>query len=413
MRPAAPREISVDPPARAHDAAQWATALLPARAGAVRSSAIRDLLAVTARPEIVSLAGGLPAEAAIPAEWLAECAASEAARPGGLQYSSTEGDPGLRSLLAGWESTWLARSVDVPDVLVTTGSQQALDLLARALLDPGDAVVVEDPAYIGAVQAFRASGAALHAVAQDHDGMRTDDLEDRLRRGLRPKLVYVTPTFHNPAGSTLPEHRRRHLAELADRYGFLVVEDDAYRLLPFEGEPPAPVAAHTDRAAHLGTFSKILSPGLRVGWLTAPRPLLAAVARVKQGTDLHTSTFAQGIIRAAASDASRLREHVAGVRGLYRRRAEHLGAALTAAFGGRLSVGVPAGGMFCWAEFLDGTDTTDLLPTALAQGVAFVPGTAFSIAGAQRHSLRLCFASVPEPVLDEGVRRLAAAAPVR
>jgi 2-aminoadipate transaminase len=200
---------------------------------------------------------------------------------------------------------------------------------------------------------------------------------------------------------------------LADRYGFLVVEDDAYRLLPFDAEPPAPVAAHTDRAAHLGTFSKILSPGLRVGWLTAPRPVLAAVARAKQAADLHTSTFAQAILREAAADAQRLRAHVGAVRRLYRGRAQHLVTALTSAFGGRLSIGVPAGGMFCWAEFLDGTDTSALLPLALQHGVAFVPGTAFSVAGGRRQALRLCFASVPEPALDEGVRRLAAAVPVR
>ncbi|WP_456575604.1 aminotransferase-like domain-containing protein [Blastococcus sp. SYSU D00820] len=377
------------------------------------SSTIRDLLAVTARPEIVSLAGGLPAEAAIPVEWLGECAAVAARSPGGLQYSLTEGDPELRELLAGWESTWLGRPVTAPDVLVTTGSQQALDLLARALLDPGDPVVVEDPAYIGALQAFTAAGAHLTAVPQDRDGMRTPDLEARLRGGLRPKLVYVTPTFHNPAGSTLPDHRRRHLAALADRYGFLVVEDDAYRLLPFDGEPPSPVAAHTERAAHLGTFSKILSPGLRVGWLTAPRPVLAAMTRIKQAADLHTSTFAQVVLREAGADARRLQDHVGALRRLYRGRAEHLVTALASAFGDRLSIGTPAGGMFCWAEFLDGTDTSALLPTALQRGVAFVPGTAFSVAGAQRHALRLCFASVPGPVLNEGVRRLAAAGPAR
>lgn len=407
------RAAAAPPGAAGADLAGSAAGALSARAVGTASSTIRDLLAVAARPEIVSLAGGLPAAEAIPADWLARCAASAAARPGALQYSLTEGDPALRALLAGWESGWLGRPVAEDDVVVTAGSQQALDLLARALLDPGDVVVVEDPAYVGAVQAFSAAGAALTAVPQDRDGLRTDDLAQRLAAGLRPKLVYVTPTFHNPAGSTLPEHRRRHLAELADRYGFLVVEDDAYRQLPFEGEAPAPIAAHTARAAHLGTFSKILSPGLRVGWLTAPRPVLSAVVRLKQAADLHTSTLAQAVLREAAADVPRLERHVATVRRLYRHRARHLVAALGETFGERLVVGDPGGGMFCWAEFLDGTDTTRLLPTALAHGVAFVPGSAFSVAGGRRQALRLCFAGAPEPELDEGVRRLALAAPMR
>jgi len=387
-------------------AGTWAASLLSPSATRVTSSAIRELLAVTARPDVISLAGGLPDERALPSDWLAECAATVLTGPGCLQYSTTEGDPALRSSIARWETAWTGRPTSADDVLITTGSQQALDLLCRTLLEPGDRVVVEDPAYVGAVQALRAAGAVLDVVAQDREGMRTEELAARLAAGLRPKLVYVTPTFHNPAGSTMPEHRRRHLAALADRYGFLIVEDDAYRRLGFGGAPPAPVAAYTERAARLGTFSKILSPGLRVGWLTAPRPVLSAVTRAKQAADLHTSTLAQALVREASADEARLDAHVDRIRTVYRSRAAHLSGALQAEFGARLAASPPAGGMFTWAWFTDGTDTDTLLAKALAQGVAFVPGRAFSVVGEQRNALRLCFASVPEPALTQGVRRL-------
>ncbi|MBO0701361.1 MAG: PLP-dependent aminotransferase family protein, partial [Candidatus Dormibacteraeota bacterium] len=243
---------------------------LARRMGSLGSSAVRDLLAVTARPDVVSMAGGLPDRSAMPHDWLAACLDDALAEAGVLQYSTTEGDPELRSIVAAWEQELTGRPVPADRVLITTGSQQALSLLAQALIDPGDAVVVEDPVYVGALGAFRLAEPELVAIPQDGQGMRVDLLEERLRAGLRPKLAYVTPTFHNPAGSTLPDQRRRQLAELADAFGFWVVEDDAYRRLWFDTPPPAPVGAHGERVVRMGTFSKILSPGLRVGWITAP-----------------------------------------------------------------------------------------------------------------------------------------------
>jgi 2-aminoadipate transaminase len=385
----------------------WADALVSRRSSAVASSAIRDLLAITRRPEIISLAGGLPDVSAMPHEWLRELLADALGTPGALQYSATEGDPELRAVLAGWESTWVGRPITDDDVLVTTGSQQALDLLGKALLDPGDVVIVEDPAYVGALQAFHLAGATLLAVPQDGNGLRTDLLEAQLAGGVRPKLVYLTPTFHNPAGTSLSPIRRAHVAALAERYGFLIVEDDAYRLLPFGADAPQPIAAHTDRVVRLGTFSKILSPGLRVGWLTAPGPIMAALVRVKQATDLHTSTLAQVVLGRAAADTHRLEAHLAPVRALYAARAAHLVGALRGRFGERLALTEPAGGMFCWATFADGTSVADLLPRALAAGVAFVPGPAFSPSGGTNASaLRLCFASVNEQRLTQAVERL-------
>lgn len=373
------------------------------------SSAVRDLLAVTARPDIVSMAGGLPDASAMPRDWLAACMDDALAEPGVLQYSSTEGDPELRSIVAAWEQASVGRPVSADQVLVTTGSQQGLSLLAQALIDPGDVVVVEDPAYVGALGAFRLAEAALVAIAQDADGMQVDALEERLGAGLRPKLVYITPTFHNPAGSTLPDARRRRLAELADRYGFWVVEDDAYRRLWFDAPPPPPIAAHGERVVRMGTFSKILSPGLRVGWVSAPPALRRALVRVKQSTDLHTSTLGQVALRNAARDEDRLERHLIRVRDLYHGRSQHMLRVLAATFGDRVTVVPPRGGMFCWVRFTDGTRTGDLLRYAVEEGVAFVPGEAFTTQGTQDHAARLCFASVPERQLDLGLARLAAA----
>ncbi|MGH7912892.1 MAG: PLP-dependent aminotransferase family protein, partial [Candidatus Dormibacteraceae bacterium] len=375
---------------------------LARRMTSLGSSAVRDLLSITARPDIVSMAGGLPDRSAMPRDWLAACLDDALAEPGALQYSTTEGDAELRAIVAGWEADWSGRPVTPEDVLITTGSQQALGLIGSALLDPGDQVVVEDPAYVGALGAFRLAEPELVAIPQDEQGMQVDVLEERLAAGLRPKLVYVTPTFHNPAGSTLPEQRRRRLVELAGEHGFWLIEDDAYRMLWFQGPPPAPIASFGERVLHMGTFSKILSPGLRVGWLVAPPALRRAVMRVKQSTDLHTSTLGQIALRNAARDGAQLEQHLEQVRALYSRRAQHMLLGLDREFGTAVQVVAPTGGMFCWARFTDGTDTGQLLPAAIAEGAAFVPGEAFSITGSQSHAARLCFASVPEEQLDLG-----------
>jgi 2-aminoadipate transaminase len=284
--------------------AVWQDGLLAQRARGMTSSVIRDLLELTARPEVISLAGGLPDEAALPAEWLRGCAdellSSEG--PGLLQYSTTEGDPQLRELIATWETRWCGRPVSADDVLVTSGSQQALDLLAKVIIDPRDVVVTTDPAYLGALQALQLFQPRLVGIPEDADGMRVDLLADALSAGLAPKLVYLTPTFANPSGTTMPSERRAELAALADRYGFVVAEDDAYRQLFFGSEPPAPIASHSDRVVRLGSFSKVLGPGLRVGWIVAPPDLRSALVRAKQATDLHTSTFAQRLLHAAAGN---------------------------------------------------------------------------------------------------------------
>lgn len=387
-------------------------------ARAVPGSAIRDLLALAARDDVISLAGGLPAADLMPRERIAAAAATALTDPASVQYGETAGLARLREVLAAHESQRCGRPVRAADVVVTSGSQQALDLLARALVDPGDVVAVEDPAYVGALQVFRAAGAALLPVPLDGDGMCVDVLEHHLRHGRRPRLVHTVSSFHNPSGVTLSPARRARLAALADHYGFVVVEDDPYGLLAFDGVPPVPVAAHSDRVVRLGSASKVLAPALRVGWLHGrvpappaggPAGVTAAVERLKQCTDLCTSSLTQAVAAELLADTAWFDGH------LHRARAEvaHRSAAFTAAVAAHLP-GVtctePTGGMFAWLRFPAGTGTAALLPRALDHGVGFVPGDAFEVGVPQPDTARCCIASHPATVVVEAVRRLAEAA---
>jgi 2-aminoadipate transaminase len=382
---------------------------LSSRLREVRGSAIRDLLALTARPDVISLAGGLPGTDLLPRERIATALASAVADPASVQYGETAGLRQLREVVAEHESGRLGRAVDPARVVVTSGSQQALDLVARALLDPGDPVVVEDPVYVGALQVFQAAGAALHPVPVDADGMAVDVLAERLAAGLRPRLVHTVSSFHNPRGATLSAPRRVRLAELADRYGFLVIEDDPYGLLAFDGAPPVPVAAHGDRVVRLGSASKVLAPALRVGWLTGPAPLCAAVERLKQCTDLCTSSLTQTVTAELLADRAWFGGHLDRLRAALRERADALTSAVASVFGDAVACSVPTGGMFCWLEFADGTRPAGLLPQALEHGVGYVPGTAFAVGQDLSAAARLCFASNPPGELHTAVDRLGAA----
>lgn len=373
----------------------------------VGSSAIRDLLHLTERPDVISLAGGLPSAEAFPSGVLAEAATAALAGTGAgaLQYSTTEGRPDLRA----WVADQRPVPTDPDQVLVTAGSQQALDLLARTTLSPGDTVALADPGYVGALQVLRLAGARLAGIPVDGEGLDTAALADRLAAGLRPRLVYVVAEFDNPSGVTLSEARRRHLADLADRYGFWIVEDDPYGALRWVGSGPTPMACLSDRVVGLGTTSKVLAPGLRVGWLVAPASLVGEAVILKQATDLHTSSLGQALAAALLLRPGFLAAHLDGLRDRYRRQAGALLAALEAHIGDRLAVHRPEGGMFCWATFRDGTDTSALLPRALDAGVAFVPGAAFAVEAGHPHGLRLTFATADETTLAEAARRIAAA----
>jgi len=377
---------------------------LAAAARRIDSSAIRDLLHVIDRPDVISLAGGLPAPETFPTAALAEAVAAElAADPGAVQYSTTEGFLPLRE--------WFGarRDADPAEVLVTHGSQQALDLVARALVDPGSTVAVAEPAYVGAIQALRLSGARLEPVPSDRDGLAVDVLADRLRHGLRPVLVYVVANFDNPSGATLSLERRIELGALADRYGFVVVDDDPYGELRWNGTALPPLATFTDRAVTLGTVSKTICPGLRVGYLVAPTELASALVLVKQAVDLHTSTLAQRAVHRLVTTPGFVDGQLARLRPLYRDRSAALVHALHDELGDRLRFQPPDGGMFVWADCVEAIDTHELLAHALDQGMAFVPGQAFAVEGDLRRSLRLSFATVEPAQLLEGVRRLASA----
>jgi 2-aminoadipate transaminase len=291
-------------------------------------------------------------------------------------------------------------------VVVTTGSQQGIDLMARATLDPGDVVALADPGYIGAVQAFRLAGARLHGVPCDDGGLDVDALAAALRRGLRPTLVYVVPSFSNPTGGTLTADRAVALAALADRHGFLIVEDDPYAALRWAGTAPPPLARLTSRVVTLRTISKVLAPGLRVAYAVAPPAVADDLTLLKQAVDLHTSTPLQRAVLRLVTEPGFLEGHLAAIRPLYEARADALFEALDAELPGRVLATRPDGGMFVWCE-LDDVDTETLLPEAIRHGVAFVPGPAFAVeAGTHRHALRLSFASVTPGELVEGVRRL-------
>ncbi|MGX1132298.1 2-aminoadipate transaminase [Streptomyces glaucescens] len=381
---------------------------LAARVSAVGGSPVRDILAVTARPEVINFAGGLPAPELFDAEGVAaayrDVLAETPARA--LQYSTTEGEPTLRAALAA-RTSLRGLATDPDDVLVTTGSQQALSLLATALIEPGDTVLVENPCYLAALQVFGFAGARIVPVPGDADGMDPRALEELVVRE-RPKLLYTVPTFQNPTGRTLPADRRAAIAAVAARRGLWIVEDDPYGELRFEGERVPWIAScedAADRAVLLGSFSKVMAPGMRLGWLRAPAGLRRACAVAKQAADLHTPTVNQ--LAAARYLADRdLDAHVARVAGAYGERRDAMLAGLPDALPEGSVWNRPEGGMFLWVRLPDSYDTTALLPKVVEQDVAYVPGAPFHAGEPDRSTLRLCFVTQTPEEIAEGLRRL-------
>src|SRR6478752_7730216 len=356
--------------------------LFAGRTGVMRSSAMRDLMAITARPEVISLAGGLPDTSTFPpksfAAQMTRIAQESVAEA--LQYGPTEGFEETKDCIVevmGAEGML----VDPSDVIVSTGGQQAIDLGAKTLVDPGDVVICEAPTYPGAVPVFCSYQAEVIQVECDEDGMRVDELERLLERldseGRRPKFVYSVPTFQNPAGVTMSLERRRRLIELARLREMLVVEDNPYGLLRFAGEPLPPLYQLDggDFVIYLGTFSKILSPGIRLGWAVAPPPVMEKIVLGKQAADLCTSTLTQFFVREYFAEG-RWRNYVGELVEIYRQRRDVMLAALEKHFPPQASWTHPEGGLFIWATLPDYIDTQDLLARALRENVAFVPGHA-------------------------------------
>ncbi|MEV0111192.1 PLP-dependent aminotransferase family protein [Nocardia sp. NPDC050799] len=383
---------------------------LAGKLAGLTSSVIRDLLKLTAAPNILSLAGGLPDAELMPGARMAAAAESALRTSAALQYTESPGWGPLREVLAGRESDRFGRRVDIAEIFVTHGSQQALSLLAEVLLDPGALVVVEDPAYVGALQVFRAAGARIVAVPLDGEGLRVDRLAELLAAGERPALVHTVSNFHNPGGVTMSPHRRQALAALAEEHGFWVIEDDPYGELWFDRPAPAPVASYSSTVIRLSSASKIIAPTLRVGWMVAPPRVCRAVELLKQGADLCGSALTQQIAAELLADSAWLTGHIDTVRGVYATRATALVDAASDHFGDRLRCTDASGGMFVWAEFTDGTDTGELLPRALATGVAFVPGGAFAVSNPYPNAMRMCFTTAAPEMLTEAMSRLARAA---
>nr|MBL8456686.1 PLP-dependent aminotransferase family protein [Zoogloeaceae bacterium] len=380
-------------------------AYLSGRASALQSSAIREILKITERAEVISFAGGLPAPATFPVDEMRAAFDRVLALRGreALQYSATEGYAPLREWIAARVGTDAA-PVAPDDVMIVSGSQQGLDLLAKVLVDPGDRVLVETPTYLGALQAFSLFGPRFVAVASDAEGLLPDALDDAMRGA---KFLYCLPNFQNPTGRLLPLARRQALVERARALDLLILEDDPYGALSYDGEtPPAIRTLAPERTVYMGSFSKVLAPGLRIGYVIAPPALRAKLVQAKQATDLHTATLSQQAVFEVVKNGF-LDGHIPSIRALYRDQCEAMLAALARHMPEGVRWNRPRGGMFLWVELPRGMDATAVLAQAVENNVAFVPGAPFYAADPVSESLRLAFVTVPPPRIEEGVERLA------
>ena len=386
----------------------------------VETSAIRELFKLLGKPGIISFAGGFPDSAMFDVHGITE-AVNKALidEPGAaLQYGATEGYQPLREQLAQFMQAKGAKDVTADQLIVTTGSQQALDLLGKCLVDPGSKAIVEGPTFLATIQCFRLYGADLVSAPIDGDGVQVDELEKLIQQH-KPKFVYLIPTFGNPSGAMLSLERRKRVLELAVKYQTLIVEDDPYGDLYFDAPPPPSLLALSEQVpgsrdwlVHCGSLSKVLSPGLRVGWMVAPPELLAKAVMCKQFSDAHTSTFAQATA-AQYLAAGRMPATLARVRQVYGARAQAMGDALRSDLGDAIEFVQPQGGLFVWARLTGAggkvSDGNAFAKKAIEQGVAFVPGAPFYCANPDVSTLRLSFATADEARIREGIVRLAKA----
>jgi 2-aminoadipate transaminase len=378
---------------------------LARRAGQMNPSVIREILKVTERPGIISFAGGLPSPRTFPVDAFAAACDQVLRRdgPAALQYAASEGFGPLREMVA----AMLPWAVDPAQVLITTGSQQGLDLAAKVLVDAGSRILVETPTYLGALQAFAPMEPEVISVASDRDGVLADDLGDKARDA---RFLYLLPNFQNPTGRTMTEPRRAALSLRTEQLGLPIVEDNPYGDLWFDSPPPLPLAARNpDRCLYLGSFSKVLAPGLRLGFMVAPSAVYPKLLQAKQAADLHSPSFSQRMIVEVMQDGF-LDRHVPAIRALYKSQRDAMLAALAKEMKGLdVQWNSPAGGMFLWARLPQGLDAAELLPQAVEQGVAFVPGAAFYADAPDPRTLRLSFVTASVQEIDRGVAALARA----
>ena len=385
----------------------------------MESSVIRELLKLTEQPDIISFAGGLPAPDVFPVEQFREACnyVLDNFGPQALQYSTTEGYRPLREMIARHTARYNIE-ITADNILITSGSQQALDFIGRLFLNRGDYIVVESPTYVGALQAWNAYGAQYIPVRADEDGMIVDELEAALRIG--PKFIYILPNFQNPSGYTLSLERRQKLVELADRYGVPIVEDDPYGQLRYEGEHIPSIVSldseyrglnggghYSGNVIYISTFSKLLAPGLRLAWVIAPPEVIRKLVMTKQAADLHTSSFNQYVAYEVAKGGF-LNEHVKLIRAVYKERRDVMFEMMEEMFPQGVTWSKPKGGMFLWGILPEEMDATEVLKRAVERKVAFVPGAAFHPRGGGKNTMRINFSYSSPETIREGVARLAA-----
>ncbi|WP_448575516.1 aminotransferase-like domain-containing protein [Thermomicrobium sp.] len=382
----------------------WST-ILAERARAFRPCIRTDFSSLPTPPDVIHFTGGAPPLECLPAEPLGEALARAwRTEPTGLWYGETEGHRALREAIAA-RMAQRGATVDPDTILITQGAQQAIDLVARALLEPGDRVLVEGPTYFGALQVFEPYRVRIEAIPLDEEGVVLDELAAALARSPRPKLFYTVPTFQNPTGVTMTLERRRAVVELAAQHGVPIVEDDPYGDLWYETPPPPPLRAFWDEVLSLGSFSKTLAPGLRVGWLVAPVHLMKLLIDAKEAADIQSDRLLQRAITAVITSPW-YEEHLARARRIYAERCQLLAEALERELGERAAWSLPSGGFFLWITLRSVTESASLLPRCAAAGVTFVPGSEFYPDHRPSPSLRLGFTTLSREELLTGAERL-------
>lgn len=386
------------------------------RAQRMGSSIIRELLKLTEQPDIISFAGGLPAPEVFPLKQFGEACkvVLDTCGPQALQYGTTEGYRPLREMIARHTARY-GIEVTADNILITSGSQQALDFIGRLFINSGDHLAVESPTYLGALQAWNAYGASYVSVPSDENGMIVDELENALRVG--PKFIYVLPNFQNPSGTTLSLDRRKRLVEIADKYGVPIIEDDPYGQLRFEGEHLPSVVSldseyrrtngghYSGNVIYLSTFSKLLAPGIRLAWIVAPPEVIRKLVMIKQAADLHTATFNQYVAYEVGKGGF-IDEHVKFISQVYKERRDVMLETMDELFPSEMRWTRPQGGMFLWGMMPEGMDSAEVLKIAIARKVAFVPGGAFHPNAGGANTMRLNFSYSRPEIIREGITRL-------
>ncbi|MGP7819791.1 aminotransferase-like domain-containing protein [Niallia sp. 01092] len=378
------------------------------RTGLVKSSEIREILIVTERPEIISFAGGLPAPELFPVEAIKNACNIVLNEEGmaSLQYSTTEGYIPLREAICK-RMEYIGINSTIENILITSGSQQAIDLTGRLFINEGDTIICESPTYLAAINAFKSYNAKFVEVAMDNDGMIIEELEKTLQEHPNTKFIYTIPDFQNPTGRTLKLERRKKMIELATQYDVLIVEDNPYGAVRFAGEALPPVK-HFDtegRVIYISTFSKIFTPGLRLGWICADKSFIDKYVAFKQSADLHTDSFAQRIT-SKYMELYDLEEHINKIKAVYKERCTAMLSCIEEFFPKNLSYSMPEGGLFIWIELPESVDSRKIFAECLENNVAFVPGAPFFPNGTKNNALRLNYSNMPKDKIIEGMKRI-------